>query len=244
LKNGAAVGIKLKNGKVINSDVVVANADAKLVYEELISSSVKEAKRERRKLKRLTPSFSGFSLFIGLDNSKVNGDIPKLEHHNIYFPEDYDAEFAALFEKNTPVEDPTIYICAPKDSSLTPNENCESWSVLVNAPLHNPETGVDWDKIESMYAEKILDRLDELGLRVRERMVHFEFRSPKGLANEVNAPGGSIYGSSSNGPRAAFMRAKNTSDIAGLYLVGGSAHPGGGLPLVGISAEIVAEAIG
>lgn len=244
IESGVVGGIKLNDGSIINADAVVANADAKVVYKELISPSVKAAKNERKKLNRLTPSFSGFSLFIGLDNSKVSENIPKLEHHNIYFPENYDAEFEDLFEKNVPVENPTIYISAPKDYSLTPNENCESWSVLVNAPLHNPDGGVDWGKIESQYAQKILDRLDELGLRVRERMVHFEFRSPKGLEQEVNAPGGSIYGSSSNGPRAAFLRAKNKSDIAGLYLVGGSAHPGGGLPLVGISAEIVAEAIG
>jgi phytoene dehydrogenase-like protein len=64
------------------------------------------------------------------------------------------------------------------------------------------------------------------------------------LHNQVNAPGGSIYGTSSNGARSAFLRAKNRSDVQGLYCVGGSAHPGGGLPLVGISAELVADAIG
>jgi phytoene dehydrogenase-like protein len=244
IENGTTSGIKLSNGNLIKSDVVVANADAKLVYEKLIPKSVKKAKRERRKLKKLTPSFSGFSLFIALDNSKISGEVPKLEHHNIYFPKDYDAEFAALFEENRPVADPTIYIAAPKDSKMVPNEKSESWSVLVNAPLHNPEGGVDWRKIEKEYAEKILDKLEDLGLRVRERMIHFEFRSPRGLAEEMNAPGGSIYGSSSNGPRAPFMRAKNRSNIKGLYIVGGSAHPGGGLPLVGMSAEIVAEAIG
>ena len=60
----------------------------------------------------------------------------------------------------------------------------------------------------------------------------------------MGAPGGSIYGTSSNGARAAFMRAKNRSPIKNLYCVGGSAHPGGGLPLVGMSGEIVANAIG
>jgi phytoene dehydrogenase-like protein len=63
------------------------------------------------------------------------------------------------------------------------------------------------------------------------------------LETKTNAPGGSIYGTSSNGPRSAFLRAKNRSPIANLYCVGGSSHPGGGLPLVGISAEIVAEAV-
>ena len=125
-----------------------------------------------------------------------------------------------------------------------PNERCESWSVLVNAPLHNPKSGVDWNLIEEEYAQKILNRLEELGLKVKDRLAYFEYRSPRNLAIEVNAPGGSIYGTSSNGFLAPFKRPQNRSDIPGLYLVGGSTHPGGGLPLVGISAEIVAEAIG
>ena len=244
LKDGRAAGIKLKSGEEIISDLVVSNVDANLLYENLIPTNFKGARRERRKLKNLTPSFSGFSLFIGLDNSKISGPVPKLEHHNIYFPDDYDEEFKSLFDMNIPVDDPTIYISAPKDLSLVPNERCESWSVLVNAPLHKPKGGVDWNLIEAEYAQKILDRLEELGLKVKDRLAYFEYRSPKGLAIDVNAPGGSIYGTSSNGFLAPFKRPQNRSDIPGLYLVGGSTHPGGGLPLVGISAEIVADAIG
>ena len=67
---------------------------------------------------------------------------------------------------------------------------------------------------------------------------------PADLEIATRAPGGSIYGTSSNGPRAAFLRAANVSHVPGLFLVGGSAHPGGGLPLVGMSAEIVAGLIG
>ena len=58
------------------------------------------------------------------------------------------------------------------------------------------------------------------------------------------APGGSIYGTSSNNAVSAFLRSKNRSKVKGLFCVGGSTHPGGGLPLVGISAEIVSNAIG
>ena len=79
---------------------------------------------------------------------------------------------------------------------------------------------------------------------MRSRLESLTIRTPADLENAVRAPGGSIYGTSSNGARAAFMRAKNRSPIKGLYCVGGSAHPGGGLPLVGLSAEMVANAIG
>ena len=90
----------------------------------------------------------------------------------------------------------------------------------------------------------IIDKLAEKGVDIRDRIAVMEIRTPADLESSTNAPGGSIYGTSSNGVRSAFRRAKNRSPLAGLYCVGGSAHPGGGLPLVGISAEIVANAIG
>jgi phytoene dehydrogenase-like protein len=71
-----------------------------------------------------------------------------------------------------------------------------------------------------------------------------ELRTPADFERRTGAPGGSIYGSASNGPRSAFQRPANRSPIPGLFLVGGSAHPGGGLPLVGMGAEIVADLIG
>ena len=82
------------------------------------------------------------------------------------------------------------------------------------------------------------------GLDVRDRVVWRELRTPADLARATSSVGGSIYGSSSNGVRAAFLRPANRSPVDGLFLVGGSAHPGGGLPLVGLSAAIVAEQIG
>jgi phytoene dehydrogenase-like protein len=71
-----------------------------------------------------------------------------------------------------------------------------------------------------------------------------QFRTPLDLEQYALAPGGSIYGTSSNSARSAFLRASNRSTVKNLYCVGGSSHPGGGLPLVGISAEIVAQMIG
>ncbi len=82
------------------------------------------------------------------------------------------------------------------------------------------------------------------GLDVRDRVRWRVVRTPADLERDTRAPGGSIYGTSSNGARSAFLRAANRSPVPGLYLAGGSAHPGGGLPLVGLSAELVADLIG
>ena len=75
-------------------------------------------------------------------------------------------------------------------------------------------------------------------------MLWREVRTPADLARRTRAVGGSIYGTSSNGARSAFLRPANRSPVPGLFLVGGTAHPGGGLPLVGLSARIVADLVG
>jgi phytoene dehydrogenase-like protein len=122
----------------------------------------------------------------------------------------------------------------------------EAWFVLVNAPRHSTDAdGFDWSNKDFVhqYANRIIDQIEARGISIRDRLEVLEVRTPLDLQNTVHAPGGSIYGTSSNGARSAFARAKNRSPIKNLYLVGGSAHPGGGLPLVGLSAEIVANAI-
>ena len=235
-------GIVIKDKTFIASDLVVANADAEHVYNNLISKEVKSARYEREKLKRSTKSLSGFSLLLGLDNSR--GKNVELAHHNVFFPQNYDNEFEDVFNRKIPVDDPTIYICAPKDDSMVKSVNKESWFVLVNAPRHEPDSGWDWQQNGDIYAKKIVNKLDGLGMNVSPRLEFLKYRTPADLENYAMAPGGSIYGTSSNSAASAFLRARNRSKTKGLFCVGGSAHPGGGLPLVGISAEIVANCIG
>ena len=242
VNNNHATGIKTSDGKEFKADLVVANSDAEYIYNKLLANNVNAARSERRKLKFATKSLSGFSLLLGLDNSK--GKAFPIDHHNVYFPNNYDAEFDDVFTKQIPVQDPTIYICAPKDPHMTKGENKEAWFVLVNAPRHQVVGGWDWREGGAEYAQKIIQKLDDLGLNVSSRLDFMKYRTPADLENYAMAPGGSIYGSSSNSAASAFLRTKNRSKIKGLFCVGGSSHPGGGLPLVGISAEIVANAIG
>jgi phytoene desaturase len=236
------IGIEVASGQQIASDIVVANSDAQLVYNKLLDEKVSAAKSERRKLKMATKSLAGFSILLGLDNSK--GKVVHLNHHNVYFPSNYDAEFDQIFTQKVPVTDPTIYICAPKDDSMVKSSGKESWFVLVNAPRHEPGSGWDWNHGAEAYANTIIKKMDSLGLNVSSRLDFMKYRTPADLESYAMAPGGSIYGTSSNSATSAFLRARNRSKVKGLFCVGGSAHPGGGLPLVGISAELVANAIG
>ena len=239
-KSGAVTGVVVQ-GHHEEFDRVVANADAQFVYNNLMAPTNKVVKI-RKQLAKSEPSLAGFSLLLGLKPSTAE----PLAHHTILFPENYDLEFESIFTSKTPVEKPTIYICAPRDPLMVKDAGHEAWFVLVNAPRHDPyEGGFDWSDAEfnQRYAHSIINQIEAAGIAVRERLEVLEIRTPLDLQESVHAPGGSIYGSSSNGARSAFSRAKNRSPIKGLYLVGGSAHPGGGLPLVGLSAEIVANAI-
>lgn len=247
-ESGRATGVDLADGEHLAADVVVANADAAHVYGDLLPGS--EARGARRALARTEPSLSGFVMLLALQ-----GRTPGLRHHTVLFPQKYDDEFDSVFgtgpHRGRPraVPDPTVYISAPDDPALRPDEDHESWFVLVNAPRHTPDsprTGIDWDaaSFADSYADRLLDIMAARGIDVRDRVIWRELRTPADLERSTRSVGGSIYGTSSNGARAAFMRPANRSPVPGLFLVGGSSHPGGGLPLVGLGAAIVAQQVG
>jgi phytoene desaturase len=207
-------------------EVVVANTDAEHLYRDLLPDP-----GMLRSVRRAERSTSGFVLCAG-----VRGLTPGLAHHNVWFSADYAEEYAAL-DAGRLADDPTIYACVSSvtDPSQAP-EGCENWFLLVNTP---PGVDVDADA----YGDVVLDGLARHGIDLRPRI---EFRStmtPADIERRYRAPGGAIYGTSSNGMRAAFTRPANRGSKPGLYLVGGSSHPGGGLPLVVTSARIVTDMI-
>jgi phytoene desaturase len=245
---GRATGVRLADGGRLPADVVVADADAAHLYRDLVPAPYAAAPLAA--LHRATPSMSAVVLLLAL-----RGRTPGLRHHTVLFPTDYDDEFDSVFGTGPhrrsgprPVPDPTVYISAPDDPGTRPDEDHESWFVLVNAPRHGsgPAAGVDWDRpgLAGQYAAHVLAVMADRGLDVRDRLLWRVVRTPADLERASRSPGGSIYGTSSNGARAAFLRPANRSPVPGLFLVGGSAHPGGGLPLVGLSAAIVAQLIG
>ena len=238
VEDGRVAGVRVA-GRTRAADVVVSNADAAVLHERLLPRGA--APRARRRLRRTAPSSAGFVLLLGLSGREPGAA------HRVYFPADYTAEFDAVFGRRPrPVEDPTVYVHAPDDPALRPDDDSEGWFVLVNAPVHDPAHGVDWDApgLRETYAEHVLDVLAARGTDVRPRLRFAEIRTPADLERSAGAPGGAIYGTASHGPRAALRRPANAGPVPGLYLVGGSAHPGGGIPLVLMSAEIVADLIG
>lgn len=233
---GAVAGVTLAGGERLSADVVVANADAAHLYTDLIP-----VPGQVRRLHRSVASLSAFVMLLGL-----RGSTPGLAAHTVAFPAHYDAEFAAVFgDPARPADDPTIYLSVPDDPAVRPAGH-EAWFVLVNAPRHGAGAGaVDWTAGRAdSYAQHLLDLLAARGLDIRDRVLFTHLRTPADVERDTRSVGGAIYGTSSNGARAAFLRPANRSPVPGLFLVGGSAHPGGGLPLVMLSAQITAGLIG
>jgi phytoene desaturase len=248
LEGGRTGGVELTDGEEVRADVVVSDADAAHLYRDLVPGA--EAAGARRALARTTPSLSGCVMMLAL-----RGRTPDQPHHTVLFPADYDSEFDAVFGTGThrgrpcPVDDPAVYVSAADDPANRPDDGHEAWFVLVNAPPHSPDDpsrGIDWDEqgLAESYTDRLLDVMAARGLDVRDRLLWRQVRTPADLQRATRSVGGSIYGTSSNGARAAVLRPSNRSPVPGLFLVGGTAHPGGGLAPVGMSAAIVAQQIG
>jgi phytoene desaturase len=219
-------GVVLGDGTTERADIVIANTDAEHLYADLLPDP--DALARVRRAKRST---SGFVLCVG-----VRGLTADVAHHNVWFSESYRAEYGQL-DAGRLAEDPTIYACVSSvtDPSQAP-AGCENWFLLVNTP---PGVAVD----AGAYGDLVLERLAAHRVDLRDRIELRHTMTPADIARRYRSPGGAIYGSSSNGKRAAFVRPANRGSRRGLYLVGGSSHPGGGLPLVTTSAKIVAEMI-
>jgi phytoene desaturase len=225
-------GVALVDGERVGAGVVIANVDAEHLYADLLPDG-----RALRRVRRAERSSSGFALLVG-----VSGRTEGLTHHGIWFGGDEADEFDELFRRRTPLSDPTIYVCCPSvtDPTQAPAGD-ESWFVLVNAPA--TQRPGEWADRADAYGDHLLDCLARRGMDLAGRVRFVEAITPDDIASRYRSAGGSIYGTSSNGRRAAFLRPANRGARRGLYLVGGSSHPGGGLPLVAASARIVAAMV-
>lgn len=233
VEEGVAMGV---DGR--RFDIVVSNSDSTDTYTRLLPDSV-VSKPRKASFSAIEPSCSGFVLMLGLDTT-----YPQLAHHNIFFSENYEKEFQEIFKRKRLPEDPTIYIA--NTSYSDPDHAPEGGSnlyILVNAPYTAP--GQDWESLKETYADHIIRilrlKLDG-GIQSHIKVKHVI--TPADFEQRYRSNKGSIYGTSSNSRYAAFLRPRNASPLVkGLYLVGGSTHPGGGIPLCILSANHVISSL-
>jgi phytoene desaturase len=234
VENKKATAVKV-NENLISYDKIISNVDVNFTFQNLIKNySGGESERYIKK----TPSFSGLVFYWGIKKK-----FSELEMHNILFSKDYKKEFDDLFNNKTIHNDPTVYIYI--SSKLNLNDapaGKENWFVMVNAPHIE---GQDWNTEVKNARQNIVEKINNFLNTDIENLIEFEnVLSPVDIQNKTGSYLGSIYGISSNDKFAAFMRQSNKSkSINNLYFCGGSAHPGGGIPLVILSGKIVSDII-
>lgn len=225
-----ATGVEA-NGHFFSADQVVCNMDVFSAYQTVL----KHTKKPKRVLKQERSS-AAMIFYWGIEKT-----YEPLDLHNIFFSEDYRGEFDAIFGQHTLHEDPTVYIniTSKEDADHAP-AGCENWFVMINSPSNK---GQDWDLLKKQARQNILRKLSRiLGDDIEKQIATETIVDPVRLEHDTLSHEGSLYGTSSNSKFAAFLRHPNfSSHLQNLYFCGGSAHPGGGIPLCLLSAKIVSD---
>ncbi|MBD2848224.1 phytoene desaturase [Paenibacillus sp. IB182496] len=238
LRGSRAAGVLLEDGTLHEADIVVSNLEAIPAHQTLLQDAPGRPAAEAR-LRKYAPTVSGLVLLLG-----VNRSYPQLQHHNFLFAQDPAREFNDLFERNVPSPDPTVYIgvSAKSDPTQAPPGK-ENLFVLTHVPPL--KQGESWTDYHAQYRELVLNKLERMGLSGLRG--HIEYESsfiPDDLQRLYGANGGSIYGVATDRKRNGGFKVPSRSDLASnLYFVGGSTHPGGGVPMVTLSGQLTADLI-
>lgn len=237
IRNNKAEGIVLEDGRFENADLVIANADLPYVYRELLHD-----KRKTRHLERLNYSCSSVCLHWGIDKT-----YPQLDHHNVFLSDGYKDGLDMIFKDKTIGDRPSFYIHAPvkTDPDAAP-EGQDSLSFIVATGHIDRKKKQDWQAIKKKAHDYVLERLKKAGLDDIEEHIKFELAyTPESWESSCNVARGSVFGSlGHNILQMGYFRPHNRHDrYHNLYFVGGSTHPGNGIPNILISAKLVTERI-
>ncbi|MGN8057359.1 1-hydroxycarotenoid 3,4-desaturase CrtD [Pedobacter sp. 22163] len=225
-------GVKV-NDKTYKANVVVSNLDVWFTYKNLLKNIA-----QPKKLLNQERSSSALIFYWGMD-----GNYSDMGLHNIFFAENYQKEFNAMWKDKTISSDPTVYVnisCkhirgdAPTDS--------ENWFVMINVPANNDQ---NWDVLIKEAKTNIIQKISRiLNRNIEKDIICEQILDPRSIENKTGSYQGSLYGNSSNNQFSAFLRHPNfSSKVKNLYFCGGSVHPGGGIPLALLSAKIIDDGI-
>jgi phytoene desaturase len=237
-KHEAVTGLVTADGVEHTFDAIVSNEDAVRTHRELLEDT--KASKEFEHRRNYEPACSGVVLYLGLKKRYEH-----LAHHDFVFSRDPEEEFHHIYDLGEPAPDPTCYLaCTSFSDPSTAVEGGEAMYVLVHTPYLRP--GQDWTKMFPAYRQVILDKLKRTaGCEDIEQRIVFEHHlTPQDIHDRYKVLNGAIYGISSHGRfMGAFKPANRSKDVGGLYLAGGAAHPGPGMPMVMMSGWIAADSL-
>lgn len=229
VERGNAVGVELSDGTQVQAHHVVSNVDVYVTNSRLLGMKIHPPK---------DASTSGVVIIASVEASRDS----TLRHHTVCFSGDYHHEFQQLA---TMVPDtPTIYLSRSVHSDPSQAEaGRENWFLLLNAPATGSLQGKGhWTAQADAIAARTIGQLAGYGLRPEVRSLRV--LTPDDFAERWGAWGGSIYGAASNNMMSAFLRQPaRSSKVGNLWYAGGTAHPGGGIPLVTVSGMLAADGI-
>ncbi len=231
------VGVRTSAGEEVALSAVVSNCDSVRTHRELLSGRVSKKFEKRRSYE---PACSGVVLYLGL-----NKRYEHLAHHDFVFSRDPHEEFEWIYKKGEPAPDPTCYLAATSFSDpTTAPPGGEALYVLVHTPFLRPHH--DWKEMFPRYRKVIIDKLKRTGGMpdIEERIVFEDALTPQDINDRYHVLNGAIYGLASHGKvLGAFKPGNRSPDLEGLYLAGGAAHPGPGMPMVLMSGWIAADTL-
>jgi diapolycopene oxygenase len=233
-----AKAIVLASGERVEADIIVSNLEAIPAYQSIINQHP-QAGNESKKLEKFNPTVSGLVLLLGVDKRYDD-----LAHHNFFFSKNPEVEFQEIYDKGIPAEDPTVYvgISSKSDPTQAP-AGCDNLFVLTHVPPLQP--GESWEQYRTSYREIVLNKLERMGIKDLRKHIIYEYTFiPDDIQSLYGSNGGSIYGVAADKKRNGGFKIPSRSQIlSNLYFVGGSTHPGGGVPMVTLSGQLTADLI-
>jgi 1-hydroxycarotenoid 3,4-desaturase len=236
---GSVAGIRTARGRQVATRLVVYNGDAAALASLAPSDAPKGffgGKASDRSL----------SAAVACMVARPQG-VP-LAHHNVFFNEDYRSEFSAIFNHQKPPSNPTVYLCAQdRDDAGTGLTGAgplagERIYMLINMPA-NGDTRSYGESERSKCMDLMKRTLASGGLELCDAQPGFTLRTPDDFARDYPGSGGALYGPANHGWMASFSRRGSRSRLKGLYLAGGSVHPGPGVPMAALSGKLAAAAL-
>ncbi len=236
--HAAIAGLVTTAGESYDFDAIVSNEDAVRTHRELLAAT--PAARHFEHARSYEPACSGVVLYLGL-----NRRYEHLAHHDFVFSRDPHEEFHHIYDRGEPAPDPTCYLaCTAATDPESAPAGGEAMYVLVHTPYLRPHH--DWTKMFPAYRQVILDKLKRTaGCKdIEDRIVFESALTPQDIHDRYRVLNGAIYGLSSHGRfTGAFKPANRSREVDGLYLAGGAAHPGPGMPMVLMSGWIAADSL-
>ena len=232
IENNQVTGVTLENGQVLYSDLVVSNADTAWTYKNLVDAKYRKVWTD----KKVDNGKYSMSLFVWYFGTKKK--YPEIPHHMMLLGERYKTLLDDIFKKHHLAKDFSLYLHRPTatDPSMAP-EGCDTFYVL--SPVPHLDSGTDWQTTAESYRQAIANMLESTVMPDLQANITESFMmTPQDFKDRLLSHKGAAFGLEPLLTQSAWFRPHNRSeDIAGLYMVGASTHPGAGIPGVLSSAK-------